>query len=179
MPKSSSFTCASRVTMMLDGLRSRWAISFACAWPTASRTCRIKSSRASMGSLFRRQCSLIAMPSTHSIARYGCWESADAGIVELRDVRMGQSRQDIALALEPAPQHAGHQVHVRQLERDLPIQRSVAACGQPYFAHAAAAEPLLQEVGSDACACLHSGGRRIRRLPGFAGNGAPARPLPW
>ena len=104
-----------------------------------------------------------------------------AGVVQPRDVRVGQAAEDVALALEALHQHAAPRMQQRQLERHAALQLAIGAFGQPDLAHAAAAQLVQQPVRADRCArrelggALRAGGRRgelrqaVDQVTGFAG----------
>ena len=130
MPKSSSFTCPSRVTSTFDGLRSRWTIRFACAWATADSTSRNSRMRASMSSA-----SLVAVPVDvpavdvleHQVGLPG---RRDAGVDQPGDVRMREPGEDRAFALEALLAGAADQRGIQQLDRGACL-RSGRRCARP------------------------------------------------
>ena len=82
----------------------------------------------------------------------------DAGVVQARDVRMRESRENVALAGEAAALRAVVEHHVRQLEGDGPSQVTVRALGEPDHAHAPGAQLPQQPVGPDPLARREHGG---------------------
>ena len=87
-----------------------------------------------------------------------------AGIDQVRDVRVGQLRQDAALAREPLFAGAADERDVQQLHRSAALVAAVAALGQPHRAHAAAAERRDQRVGADAQPLLRRLSSRLFNL---------------
>ena len=129
MPKSSSLTWPSAVTSTFDGLMSRCTIRFACACATAASTSRNRRMRASTPG---RRCVAVAIDALavdvleHEV---GLAERRDAGIEEVRDVRMAQPRQDAAFAPEALLAVAADQAGVQQLDRGHALEAAVAALG--------------------------------------------------
>ena len=79
IPKSSTFTCPSGVTMMLPGLMSRWTIPAACAALSASATCAaIRAARAGSSGPSSRRMSARLRPGTSSITMKRVGPSAPA-----------------------------------------------------------------------------------------------------
>jgi hypothetical protein len=81
----------------------------------------------------------------------------DARIDELRDVRVRQTSENPAFALEPFLAVAG-QRQVEQLDGRAPVEAPVAPVGQPDRAHAALADRRPQGVRTDrlvGCRCLN------------------------
>ena len=70
----------------------------------------------------------------------------DARVVQARDVRVHERRQDVALACELLGEAAAAQPGVRKLQRDLAFQHAVGSLGQPDAAHAATADLADQRV---------------------------------
>ncbi len=75
-----------------------------------------------------------------------------ARIEQSRDVRMLEPRQRRAFTHEATPAVAREQCEVEQLDRDLGIEATIAALGQPDAAHAASAERTLERVGANRAA---------------------------
>jgi hypothetical protein len=75
---------------------------------------------------------------------------ADTGVVETRDARIGQSGEDVALALEQLSLRPSQQVRMRQLQRDLAFVGAVGARRQPHRAHTAAAQRSQQPPRAEA-----------------------------
>ena len=74
MPKSMIFgtgTPSLTATSTLDGLMSRWMIAFWWAWCSPSQTCASSSSRSRVVRWCRSQYSVIGIPRTYSITKYG------------------------------------------------------------------------------------------------------------
>ena len=131
MPKSSSLTCPSVLTSTLAGLMSRWTIRLACACATASSTSRNRRRRASMPSARSsqyRSMRLAVDVLEHEIRLAG---RRDAGVDQMRDVRMAQPREDGAFAPEPLLAGAADQRDVQQLDRGASLEAAVAALGEP------------------------------------------------
>ena len=82
-----------------------------------------------------------------------------AGVVHLRDVRMVERCEHSALARHPFGQAAIGPFGSRQLQGNLPFERSVGPLGQPDRAHAADAEFAQQPVGPDLVSGLFLGTR--------------------
>ena len=82
----------------------------------------------------------------------------DAGVVQPRNMRMLQTRENVALAEEALFQIVAHARHRRQLQGHLAVERAVRALRQPHFGHAAGTQQTYQFVRSDAVAGLKSGG---------------------
>src|SRR6185295_8386409 len=76
----------------------------------------------------------------------------DTRVVEARDVRMLELREDVALAPEALAPHVAGLVERGQLERDLALDAPVGLAGEPHLAHATVPERALQLEGPDACA---------------------------
>ena len=72
-----------------------------------------------------------------------------AGVDEVRDVRMGEAREDVAFAAEPLFAGPAHQREVEQLDRDPSLEAAVAALAQPHAAHAALTDALDEAVRAD------------------------------
>ena len=87
----------------------------------------------------------------------------DAGVHQVRDVRMPQPPQDGALAAEALLAHPADHRRVQQLDRHLSLEAPVAAAGPPDGAHPALAQRRHQRVGADDL----PGQRRRRRRPGL------------
>ena len=68
------------------------------------------------------------------------------GVVEPGNVGVHQAAQNVAFAGEAFGQLALAQGAVRQLERDLALERAIDALGQPDLTHAAASEFAQQAV---------------------------------
>ena len=140
MPKSSSLTWPSTLTSTLAGLRSRCTIRLACAWATASSTSRNRRRRASMP---ERVLVAIAVDGLavdvleHEIRLAG---RRDAGVDEVRDVRVGEPGEDGAFAPESLFAGAADQRDVQQLDRRAAFEAAVAALGEPDAAHPALAD---------------------------------------
>ncbi len=85
-----------------------------------------------------------------------------AGVVQARDIRVCQSRQDVTLARQAGVQFR-HPAHMRQLQRDRALQPTVNTLSQPDRPHAAHADLPLQAVWADPHA-----GLLVRRTVGRA-----------
>ena len=81
MPKSSTFTAPSGVTLILEGFRSRWTMPWSCADAIASEICRAirRVSATGIGPLAIRSAS--CSPSTSSITRPRADPDPEAGEV--------------------------------------------------------------------------------------------------
>ena len=75
----------------------------------------------------------------------------DPGVVEARDVRMLEQRTDVAFTRHALAEASGPR-QPRQLQRNLPLEGAIGALGQPYAAHAAAADLVQQPIRTDALA---------------------------
>ena len=106
---------------------------------------------------WRSMCS----PATCSSTRYGVPERREAGIEQMRDLRMGEPREDTGLAGEALGCVASEQRRVQQLDGGALRELAVAALSQPYRAHAALADRLDQPVGAD----LQAGAGAARPSP--------------
>ena len=99
----------------------------------------------------------------------------DAGVDQPGDVRMGEPREDGALAPEALFAAAADQRGVEQLDRDLAFEAAVAARRQPHAAHAAVADRATS-------ACRRRSSRRPATLrPARAASAASRNPsaLSW
>ncbi len=83
----------------------------------------------------------------------------DAGVVQARDVRVLQRREDLAFARHALGQARALPCTMRQFQRDLPTLQHVGAFGQPHAAHATAAQFADQPVGAEDIAWLLGVGR--------------------
>ena len=68
----------------------------------------------------------------------------DARIVEARDVRMLEGREDVAFVRQTLGQRAAAN-EVRQLERDVAPGPAIRAIGQPHGAHTATAQLEIKQ----------------------------------
>jgi hypothetical protein len=82
-----------------------------------------------------------------------------AGVVEARDLRMLERGQDVALARHPRDERGAQPRAARKFQRDLALQQTVGALGQPYGAHAARADTSQQPVGAHGFAGVTGLGR--------------------
>ena len=73
----------------------------------------------------------------------------DAGIGELRDVRVAQPREHRSFTHEPLLRGAADERRIQQLHRGPPFVAAVTAAREPYGAHAALAERGFQCVRAD------------------------------
>src|SRR5580704_18956437 len=76
----------------------------------------------------------------------------DSRVVEARDIRMLEARQDIALyseTLRQIPPQVGEQ---RQFDGHFALESAVRATRQPYLGHASGAERTKQFIRPDICA---------------------------
>ena len=89
---------------------------------------------------------------------------AGPGIVEARDVGVGELREDVALAAETLGPDFAPLVRRRELERHLPREAPVGLLGQPHFAHAAAADEAKQAKRADALVFPEGARGRRREL---------------
>jgi hypothetical protein len=86
------------------------------------------------------------------------FEVADAGVNQLRDVRMREGAENPAFPPEALFPAAG-ECDADELDRDAPIEPAVAAFRQPHGAH-----PALSESRTRACMTERlAGGRRLNR----------------
>ena len=69
-----------------------------------------------------------------------------AGVVQVRDVRMGERGEDLAFARHALREPGALPRAVRQLQRNRPIDEPVGALRQPDHAHAAAAQLAHQPI---------------------------------
>ena len=153
MPKSSSLTTPSGVTLTLPGLRSRWVIPFSCAASSASAIWR-----AMFRASFRRR------PGVEDSRGFGQFlrerfaldelqhEPANAlalfDAVDGRDVRVVQRGDHSRLALEARdPTRLGRKRERQNLDRDVATELGVV--GPVHLAHSAAAKERLHFEGPD------------------------------
>ena len=87
-------------------------------------------------------------------------------IDEVRDVRVGEPGENVALAPEPLFAGAPQQREVQQLDRRAPFEAAVAALGQPHAAHAALTDPRDQAVRTEGLP-LQRRQRRARQRNGL------------
>jgi hypothetical protein len=73
----------------------------------------------------------------------------DAGIDQLGDVRVFQTREDRALAAEAGGPRGAQESGGEKLDRDHPLEAPVVSPRQPDGAHASSAEGLHQRVGAE------------------------------
>ena len=73
----------------------------------------------------------------------------DAGIDEVRDVRVGQAGEDGAFATEALLARAADERDVQQLDRRAPLETAVAAFGEPDAAHPAPPDRSHQAVRAE------------------------------
>jgi len=80
-----------------------------------------------------------------------------AGVEDAGDVRMGQSREDRALAPEPTLAGAADEARVQELDGNASLEAPVAAARQPDGAHASLPDLLDERVGPDRLFCERRG----------------------
>src|SRR5687767_13295397 len=97
----------------------------------------------------------------HREVRLAC--RAHTCVVESRDVRMSQRREDVALALEALDELTLARSLERQLQRHVALQLAIRALGEPHRAHAAAADFADQAIPADLLA--DAGGSFEQRMP--------------
>ncbi len=97
----------------------------------------------------------------------------DAGVEELRDVRVAEPGQDVALAAEALRDRAAGEMGVGELEGDAALVGAVAPRGEPDDPHAAASELTFEGVGTDLLTGARSGIAR-RRIGGVGSVGGVA-----
>ncbi len=78
----------------------------------------------------------------------------DASVVETRDIRVAECREDVAFAGESFGELQIPQSDVRQLQGELALDLSVAAFGEPDDTRTAVADLPKQPVGADYCSGL-------------------------
>ena len=88
----------------------------------------------------------------------GLADRREAGVDEMRDVRVRQPREDVALSRETLFAGVADQRGVQQLHGDPALESAVAAFGQPHASHASLADRLDEAVRAD----LHAGERGPR-----------------
>ena len=154
MPKSSSLTWPSALTSTFEGLRSRCTTRLACACATAASTprnradARLDAERVLVAVAIDRLAVDVLEDEVGLAAR------RDAGVDQPRDVRVGQPREQAALALESllaARRARAHQRQVEQLDRGAALEAPVRALGQPDGPHAALPDRRDQPIGADRC----------------------------
>ncbi len=91
----------------------------------------------------------------------------DAGVIQPRDVRVLERREDLALARQALGQPRALPRAVRQLQRDAALLQQVGALGQPHAGHAAAAELADEPVGADPVAGAFDRRGQRRELVGL------------
>ncbi len=139
---------------------SRWTTRLACAWATAAQTSRKREQ-----ARFDPEAARVAVPVDRlpvdvleddvRLAR-----GRHAGVDQARDVRVGEPREDRALAAEALLAGAADEARVQELDGDAPLEAPVAAARQPDRAHSALADRLDQGIGADRL----SRQRRRRRM---------------
>jgi hypothetical protein len=99
IPKSSTFTIPSGVTLMVAGFKSRWTMPFSCAASSATAIWRAADSatRTGIGPPPSRSASVGPSTSSRINART---RSVSSTPQNRRDVRMIEGRQDTRFALE-------------------------------------------------------------------------------
>jgi hypothetical protein len=111
----------------------------------------------------------------------GLAPSTHAGVINMRDVRVRQVREDVAFAGEPIGELSSQQMDVGQLQRDGARGERVGAHRQPHRAHAATADLANQPVEADdrvglKCRLNQSHGLALP-IPLPVRNAAPRGPL--
>ena len=152
MPKSSSFTCPSSRDENVGGLQVAMQRR-ACRARTRRRARLARTARAALRDRAR------ARGNTRRSARRPRTRApgtaalcGDARVVETRDVRVLERREDFALAREALRETGESPRGVRELQRDRPVEHSVGALGEPNGGHAAATERANQPVRPDGVA---------------------------
>src|SRR6185437_7211434 len=82
----------------------------------------------------------------------------EPGVVESRDMRMRERRENIAFARESISERRPVARYVRQFERDRPFQQAVGALCEPDNTHAATPELAYEPVGTNEGADHRRGG---------------------
>src|SRR5260370_20806098 len=72
----------------------------------------------------------------------------DAGVNQVRDVGMCETRENIAFAFESFLASAPEKRDVQEFDRCVPFEATIAASGQPDGAHSSLANRRLQRVGA-------------------------------
>ena len=91
-----------------------------------------------------------------------------AGVQQQGDVRMAQTREDLALARKTLLQIAAKRRQQRQLQRHFPFERTVDAVGEPHLRHASRTERSNQLVRTETHSWQHARGPPLRiELPEF------------
>src|SRR3954452_7822696 len=80
----------------------------------------------------------------------------------MRNTRVAQPREDVALAPEALFTSAPDQRDVQQLDRRASLEAAVAAFRQPHAARAALTERRDQPIGAEHMACERCRGRGLR-----------------
>ena len=97
----------------------------------------------------------------------------DAGVIQARDVRVFEQRTDVTLARHAFAETRGPG-EARQFERNLAFVAAIGALGQPYTAHAAAADLVQQSIRTNALAADATASSE----PRFDSDGNSVVPLP-
>jgi hypothetical protein len=154
MPKSSSFTCPVAGHQHVGGL------DVAMQDTLLVRVLhRLHHLQEQLDPLARRQPALVGplqqVAPRHVLqSEVGPAVAGDAGIVEVRDVRMLERGQDVALDRETLRQVLAPGQLRRRLQRDVALEGPVGALCQPHFGHAAGAKAARQLVRADALTLL-------------------------
>jgi hypothetical protein len=93
----------------------------------------------------------------------------DARIVQVRDVRMGQCRKNLAFPRHALREPRAPPPAVRQLQRHRPIDQAIGALGQPDHPHAAAAQLAHEPIGPDHVARSIGIGRDLQDVQRVSG----------
>src|SRR5579864_1359756 len=100
----------------------------------------------------RRRQSVVVTPGSKRLAgdvlHDQVWQTVDgnARVIEARNVRVFQSREDVALLAKACGQIPPQAGDARQLEGNLALECPIGSLGEPYLRHAAAADLPSQSV---------------------------------
>ena len=138
MPKSSSFTSPGRGHQDVGGLQV--AVHDQVAVRVGDRLAHLREQRQA---LLERRAVLGAeggdRPALHELHDHvGAAVGGDAAVVQARDARVLEARQDLALGLEALELRA--RLELQQLDGDALLEAAVGALGLVHLAHAAAAD---------------------------------------
>jgi hypothetical protein len=152
MPKSSSFGWPSRVTMMFDGLMSRWMTRLRCACDRAPGHAQHQPQTAfHIGQVVAAEIGdRDAFDVFHR--EEGRAVVGFAAVDQLRDVRMTQASEDFLFLAKAVAQAGMRGEH--QLDRHLLLEAAVDAMREIDRAHAARTEQFVEHEGADAAADL-------------------------
>ena len=167
MPKSITFgtgTPSCSVTRMFDGLMSRWMMPFWCACWMAWQTWMNSSSRSAVVRLFWSQYSVILMPRTSSMTKYGRPVSVAPASRTLAMFGWSISASAWRSASNRAMTLLRVHAQLDDLEGDAPPDR-LLLLGHVNHAAAAFADLLQQLVTADAVAGLFGDGKIEKNCP--------------